>query len=201
MVEKSFFRLKMICGQRETHLAAAYNLIIELQQNDSYTTTDAQEILKLMLETHAPEEKFREKLPVILNYKVGVGAKRIKYFLWMLELYSGIPAPARKHFDSDTLTVEHIHAQANEDFALASEDDLHRLGNMCLLTSTENPSLGNKTFEEKKNTVKEWTKIGKALECHSSREVFTKRVIWDSESIEIREAELIDFAATKVFTV
>ena len=201
MVEKSYFRLKMICGERETHLAAAYNLIIELQQNDTYTTNDAQQILKLMLESHAPEEKFREKLPVILNYKAGIGAKRIKYFLWMLELYSGNPAPARKHFDLDTLTVEHIHAQANEDFALASEDDLHRLGNMCLLTSAENPSLGNKTFEEKKNMVKEWTKIGKALECHSSREVFADFVKWDSATIEMREAKLIDFAATRVFTV
>ena len=62
-------------------------------------------------------------------------------------------------------------------------------------------SSDSKTFEEKKNTVKEWKKSGKALECHSSREVFTDRESWDSESIEIREAGLIDFAATRVFTV
>jgi len=201
MVEKCFFRLKMICGARETHLAAAYNNIIELQQNGSYSNANAKQILKLMIDDHAPDDKFRERLAEVLIYRPGNGAKRLKYFLWMLELYSGNPAPAPKHFDLDTLTVEHIHAQANEKFMLDNEDDLHRLGNMCLLTAAENPSLSNKTFEEKKKTVKDWVINGKALECNLSREVFTKFTNWDSKSIEKRELELVDFAVTKVFKV
>ena len=201
MIEKCYFRLKLICGKRETPLATAYNEIIKLQQSESYNFASATQILSDMLDRHAPEDEFRKKLPELLIYNVGEGPSRIRYFLWMLELYSGIPAPAPKHFDLQTLTVEHIHAQANEGFTLASEDDLHRLGNMCLLTSTENPSLGNKTFEEKKNTVEEWKRSGKALECHSSREVFADFVKWDSATIEMREAKLIDFAATRVFTV
>ena len=201
MVEKCFFRLKMICGARETHLAAAYNDIIELQQNGTYSNANAKQILKLMIDVHATDDKFSERLAEVLIYKQGSKAKRIKYFLWMLELYSGIPAPAPKHFDLDTLTVEHIHAQANEQFMLDNEDDLHRLGNMCLLTAAENPSLSNKTFQEKKKTVEDWVSNGKALECNLSREVFTKFTNWDSKSIEKREAELIDFAVTKVFKV
>ena len=201
MVEKCFFRLKMICGARETHLAAAYNNIIEIQQNGTYSTANAKQILKLMIDDHAPDDKFRERLAEILIYRPGNGAKRLKYFLWMLELYSGNPAPAPKHFDLDTLTVEHIHAQANEKFMLDNEDDLHRLGNMCLLTAAENPSLSNKTFQEKKKTVEDWVSNGKALECNLSREVFTKFTNWDSKSIEKRETELIEFAVTKVFKV
>jgi hypothetical protein len=201
LVEKCFFRLKMICGARETHLAAAYNNIIELQQNGTYSNDSAKQILKLMLDDHAPEAKFREKLAEVLIYRPGIGAKRIKYFLWMLELYSGNPAPAPKHYDLDKLTVEHIHAQANEKYALDSEDDLHRLGNMCLLTSTENPSLNNKTFEEKKKTVEGWIGNGKSLECNLSREVFTKFANWDSKSIEKHETDVINFAVTKVFKV
>jgi hypothetical protein len=201
MVEKCFFRLKMICGARETHLATAYNSIIVLQQSETYSNDAAKQILRLMIEEHAPDEKFSEKLVEVLIYKPGIGAKRLKYFLWMLELYSGNPAPAPKHYDLGTLTVEHIHAQANEQFELDSDDDLHRLGNMCLLTAAENPSLSNKTFEEKKKTVKDWVRNGKALECNLSREVFTKFTNWDSKSIEKRELELVDFAVTKVFKV
>jgi hypothetical protein len=199
MVEKCFFRLKMICGVRETHLAAAYNEIIELQQKQTYSTANAKQILKLMIDTHAPDDKFSEKLAEELIYKAGVGAKRLKYFLWMLELYSGNPAPAPKHFDLNTLTVEHIHAQANEKFALASEGDIHRLGNMCLLTAAENPSLSNKTFEEKKKTVEDWLGNGKSLECNLSRAVFTNFSNWDSASIQKHETDIINFAVTKVF--
>jgi hypothetical protein len=199
MVEKCFFRLKMICGVRETHLAAAYNEIIELQQKQTYSTANAKQILKLMIDTHAADDKFSEKLAEELIYKPGTGAKRLKYFLWMLELYSGNPAPAPKHFDLNTLTVEHIHAQANEEFALASEGDLHRLGNMCLLTAAENPSLSNKTFEEKKKTVEDWLGKGKSLECNLSRAVFTNFANWDSASIQKHENDIINFAVTKVF--
>ena len=78
---------------------------------------------------------------------------------------------------------------------------MHRLGNMCLLTAAENPSLSNKTFQEKKKTVEDWVSNGKALECNLSREVFTKFTNWDSKSIEKRETELIEFAVTKVFKV
>jgi hypothetical protein len=116
---------------------------------------------------------------------------RLNYFLRTLDLYEANPRPARiPQIDLD-YSLEHINPRNPGVGQPLSDDLLHSMGNICLLTPPENALAGNKDFNVKKSV------LSSGAQCTASltRIVFSDpRANWDADAVRERENLLISKA-------
>jgi hypothetical protein len=192
-LERLFFRIKLIQDCHAQVFTHAYRAIFESLNDDSYTTAERRKAFNLLLEQHSPKVSFVLRLKEQLRYRPGDDNKLIKYFLWMIELYSANNPPARIVADLEDYSIEHIFPQAADPNMLREEEDLHRLGNLCLLIPEENSVLSNRSYFDKREIVRAWRDANRDLQCSHSRSVFRFEQ-WTSDEIDHMEERLCDQA-------
>jgi len=193
-LEKLFFRLKVVSGCHASVFSHAYRSIFKALDDNSYSDNLRISNFQELQRKHSQDEAFKFSLQQNLRYQVDGSNSTIKYFFWMIELYTGNPVK-EKTFELDTMSIEHVFPQSGDTAALTNgSDDLHRLGNLCLLTPKENSELYNHPFLNKKAKVLDWRKDGTEMECAHSRDVFVNHDQWGTVEIEQVEEALLDRA-------
>ena len=201
LVERLFFRVKQICRKRESHLSKLYAKWMELIDLGLHDIKIVKDEANKLIKDHASDELFAMDLLSELKY----GDPSVKYFLWMLDLYAAKPAPAPLATDLSELTIEHIAPQSlrNDPIELQNagindQEDIDRLGNLCLLTMPENNDLSDHNFSEKKRIVASWPH---EPFCQLTRIVFLQNTnnSWGSQNMANREFDLVT-RAKQVFS-
>ncbi len=196
-IETSFFRYKTICGQH----AGAFETVLleiaqEIEEGNLQPVVSARIRLRTLLDSRASDKTFESRLSEELQYKPGDKARLVKYFLWNLERSltkgGGIIA------DMSTFEVEHVSPQTP--VAGKPISNVHKLGNLCMLTSEEHDQLGNKSFSEKRKIIQDRLKLSppKRLLVTTSRDLFDNNSDWDEAKVDRRTADLCR-SALKVF--
>jgi hypothetical protein len=201
LVERLFFRVKQICRKKESHLSKLYAKWMDLIDLGLYDIKTVKDDANKLIKSEASDDVFTMALITELKY----GDPKIKYFLWMLDLYLAKPAPAQLATDLSELTIEHIAPQAlrNDPIELQNAgindaEDIHKLGNLCLLTMPENNELSDHNFSEKKRIVASWNH---EPFCQLTRVVYIQHPsnTWGSQDMVTREFDLAN-RAKQVFS-
>jgi hypothetical protein len=198
-IEKVFFRYKTICDRHPGKLDAIYcNYIRVLDSTGRLNLASLKSDLQKLLTEEASDELFALLIKENVKYE-SLKQPMIRYFLQTLDLYRATPAPA-KVILADVIHIEHIGPQSPKSGkAEILNSDIHRLGNLCLLTGAENQMLKNEPFAKKLEIVNGLKAQQKDITSKISREFFDTHTSWDSTQLEAREEALIAFAL-KVFT-
>jgi hypothetical protein len=194
VLEKTFFRYKIICGGAPGGLDSIYNRYIRaLDSTGNFNILSFKSDLQQLMDEKATDELFKLQIQTKLNY-LRMTSPLIRYFLQMLDLYAANPKPARQVFD-DVIHIEHIGPQSPKTGKKEIDDeDIHRLGNLCLLSAFENPHLRNLPFAAKLQIVDEWKSSGQFISSKLSKNFFDSHTSWDSTLLVKREEDLIDKA-------
>jgi len=157
MIERSFFRYKVICNQHINSLNTLYlKHSKEIRQNpEVYNVNDLKSEFNSLLERKSNDQTFKNRLDELM-YQTSAGNKNLKYFLITLEYYSdwyydganGLPQCRNKNlvYDFNNTTIEHIHSQSPGNSVPSLEPTTHKLGNLTILGSQANERLENKPF-------------------------------------------------------
>lgn len=181
MIERTYFRYKLICNQHETPLKNIYYQESLLIRNNpgGYDTSSLRTKLNNLINTKANDISFRNSLST-LEYQEKGGNKPLKYFLMTIEYYyqwyttgaAGTPACLDKNrvYDFAGTSIEHVYprnAQANSvDQNL--EPVKNALGNLTIMDPAQNTLGSNEQFPNKKplylqSTVDLTKKIGNEI--------------------------------------
>jgi hypothetical protein len=161
LLERFFFRFRIVCGGSETDIAKVYMKFIRaLEANGTLNFPTAINDLQATMQKKTPQRggspiaKFDDaKFIELLNAKITYqSANRVKYFFNLIELYS-LPTITGKTVNLKSWWVEHIFPQNPSTGAKLPDTDLHSMGNLCLLDPKMNKKLQNKDFDDKKKTV------------------------------------------------
>ncbi|MBD2730835.1 DUF262 domain-containing protein [Nostoc sp. FACHB-892] len=163
ILEKVFFRYKIICNQHVTPLKTIYyQELLEIRQNpDSYNASSLRQKLRRLIDDKAPERVFKTNLETLEYRDSGGSNKPLKYFLMAVEYYYqwykngavGNPECVDKSrvYDFAGTSIEHIYPQNAEKSFLDSnlEPLKNTLGNLTILDPAQNTYGGNDTFVQK----------------------------------------------------
>lgn len=127
----------------------------------------------------------------------------VRYFLWKYEKYLSKKTGARISDDawnkiwniSPSKSVEHIYPQNPTMFyppLLDFERNVHRLGNLTILTPEQNSQAGRQLFNIKKEIYRNSGLLVNQKIVKDSNGI--ERISWNIADIDVRETELIDFA-------
>ncbi|MEH1901007.1 MAG: DUF262 domain-containing HNH endonuclease family protein [Nostoc sp.] len=164
ILEKVFFRYKIICNQHVTPLKSIYyQELLAIRENpDSYNASSLRQKLQRLIDDKAPERVFKTNLETLEYRDSGGSNKPLKYFLMTVEYYYqwykngavGNPQCVDKSrvYDFAGTSIEHIYPQNAEKSFLDSnlEPLKNTLGNLTILDPAQNTYGGNDTFLEKK---------------------------------------------------
>lgn len=198
-IEISFFRYKTICGQ---HAGSFEKVLLEIakevEDGELKPVESAQIKLQALLDAHASDKIFELRLAEQLQYKPGDKAKLIKYFLWKLE--RSLTKGGGVVVALDKFEIEHVSPQTPPTGKPIS--NVHRLGNLCMLTSEEHAQLSNKSFPAKQKVIQDRGKLSppKRLLVTTSRDVFEDNSDWNEEKVDQRTSALCQ-DAIEVFRV
>ena len=206
LVERLFFRVKIICRKRETYLKALYSPWMQQLQDGTFNMVNAKKEANNLIKNEANDVLFSTSL---ISELTGEGNRgNLRYFLWLMDIYSANPAPRQVTIDRSTMTIEHIQPQSllNDPVAMAlaginDSEDIQRLGNLCLLTIQENAALSDNSFSDKRAMVASWLGQIKHLTCALSRSVYEQHPsnTWTTSDIVTREQSITQHAC-KVFS-
>lgn len=162
IVEKVYFRYKIICNQHATSLKTIYyDESLAIRDNpSSYNVSELRQKLQKLINSKASDFTFKNNLET-LEYKESGGNKPLKYFLMTVEYYyqwyqngsTGTPLCKDKSrvYDFAGTSIEHIYpqnARKNKDENL--EPLKNTLGNLTILDPAQNTIGGNDPFDAKK---------------------------------------------------
>lgn len=204
IVEKVYFRYKIICNQHASSLKSIYyeeSLIIREDPN-SYNVTGLKQKLQKLINSKASDITFRNGLET-LDYKESGGSnKPLKYFLMTLEYYyqwyqaggSGTPVCKDKSrvYDFAGTSIEHIYPQKpDKNFRDEKLEPLkNTLGNLAILDPAQNTIGGNDPFNVKRSLYQESSvQMTKNIAANTT---------WTEQEITNHKNLLIDIAL-KVF--
>jgi len=163
MVEKVFFRYKLICNQHVTPLKQLYyEEAKKIRDNPSlYNTTSLKNKLNALLSTRANDTTFKSHLEGI-EYQPAGNNKVLRYFLLTIEYYyecykhngTGSKSCIDKSrvYDFSDTSIEHIYPR-NADIPdqIADIEPLkNTLGNLCIMDPDQNSTADNDIFNDKK---------------------------------------------------
>ncbi|MBE9116821.1 DUF262 domain-containing protein [Lusitaniella coriacea LEGE 07157] len=161
VVEKVFFRYKIICNQHATALRNIYyaeSLRIR-EDTDSYETSGLKQKLNRLIATKASDSTFENGLKMLEYKQSGGSNKPLKYYLMTAEYYcqwylngaKGTPLCTEKNriYDFAGTSIEHLYPKSAKDKNEKLEPLKHKLGNLTILDPSQNSSKGNEPFEEK----------------------------------------------------
>jgi len=200
MVEKTFFRYKTICSRQIGPLEAVFYKIIEYMDHFNRLNLDfAAEELQRLLDERASESMFEIGLDEF-SYQPGSKARRIKYFLWTLDRYAANPAPAPIVIELDHFEIEHVAPQRPRG-GNTPVPNVDTLGNLCILTDSENVELSNLDFPEKLTKVNKWRENQTFITAKLSKQIFDNHSSWGEAQIQVRTTDLKERACKAFRTV
>lgn len=196
LIERFFFRFRVVCTGSEVQIADVYMKIIrQLEANGNLNFAVVANDLATKTSQHASDDDFKFWLEQTVNYEANT--QRVKYFFNMIEIYSYNPTPKRKVADLRDWSIEHIYPQKPKNNAPVLDDGLlHSMGNLCLLDPKVNSHLHNKDFADKKAKVAELKAqpVPKKIEVDDAdaRSIFEGPLsTWGPTEIAAREAKLL----------
>lgn len=145
------------------------------------------------------KKKLRERMPSIGEVKAlfpniiytddfTKQRKLIRYILVKLDEKNN-----KLGFDYDNMTIEHIIPQSKIGTENFTQEVVGQIGNLILVTEEINNKLKNKSFQEKKNILKE--------SGYSIPDEIIKSSKWDKEDIIKRTEKMIDQAYNNVWKI
>ncbi|WP_222838788.1 DUF262 domain-containing protein [Nostoc cycadae] len=203
IVEKVFFRYKIICNQHANSLKNIYyeeSLLIR-QNPDTYDVSTLRQKLHKLIKTKASDLTFKNGLET-LEYKESRGGnKPLKYYLMTVEYYyqwyqagaTGTPICKDKSriYDFAGTSIEHIYPQNSKSKDEKLEPLKNTLGNLTILDPAQNSIGGNEPFEVKKPLYQESS-------IQLTRDIANNQT-WSEQEIINHKNLLID-VALKVFS-
>ena len=201
LIERLFFRVKVICRQKESYLRDLYSEWMRQIYEGNYQFANVVTGAKNLIDRKANDNDFVNSL--IKAMQGDENRNYLKYFLLTLDLYTANPSPAQLAIVRSTLSVEHVQPQnlLNDPVAMSQAgindaEDIQRLGNLCLLSIEENASLSDNPFAAKKAQVAAWLGNGRHLSRALSREVYEHHPAntWTSADISAREQSIANRA-------
>lgn len=203
MLEKTFFRYKLICNQHVTPLKQLYyDQAKEIRQNPStYNTDTLKTKLNTLIDTKANNTVFKSHLEA-LEYQPGGNNKVLRYFLltieYYYECYKHNATPTRHCIDksrvydfSDT-SIEHIYPR-NADVADQVPDIeplKNTLGNLCIMDPNQNSTADNDMFSAKKSIYQ--------ISTVRMLQEIAQKTDWTKSDIEYSKTNMINMAL-KIF--
>lgn len=204
MVERTFFRYKIICNQHVTPLKGIYyQESLAIRQNPvSYNVSSIRVKLQNLINTKATDLTFRNSLNLVEYKESGGSNKPLKYFLMTVEYYyqwykSGATGAAvctdkSRVYDFAGTSIEHIYPRNANSSVLDStlEPFKDGLGNLTIMDPAQNSIGGNDAF------------ANKAPLYQRSSALLTQEIgsqtAWTRNEIDSHQRLLID-AALKIF--
>jgi hypothetical protein len=163
MIERTYFRYKLICKQHETPLKTIYYQESLSIRNDpsGYNPSTLRTKLNTLINSKANDISFKNDLAT-LEYQEKGGNKPLKYFLMTIEYYyqwyitgaAGTPTCIDKNrvYDFAGTSIEHIYPKnappASIDQSL--EPIKNSVGNLTIMDPAQNTLGGNDPFAVKK---------------------------------------------------
>lgn len=154
ILEKVFFRYKIICNQHATPLQKIYREeSVSIRTNPAnYSTASLKQKLQALLNARASNQSFKSNLEGLQYKETGGGSnKALKYFLLTAEYYypwfnqgaSGTPTCLDKNriYDFSSTTIEHVYprnAASSSVFNANLEPVKNSLGNLTILDPAQN---------------------------------------------------------------
>jgi len=207
ILEKAFFRYKLICNQ---HVGSLKNIYYEealrIRSNPStYNLNTLKTKLRKLIHEKANDNIFSNALK-ILEYKESGGSnKTLKYLLFNVEYFfewyingaNGTPRCLDKSriYDFNDTSIEHIYPRN----PLPNEKDSNiepiknTLGNLSIMDPTQNTLSGNEKYTNKINTYK-------CLSVNHLKNIAENNTEWSTNEINENEKFIINLAL-KVFTI
>lgn len=201
MVERAFFRYKLICNQHAASLKAIYlqEALAIRTGVGAYNVNQLKTKLKALVNGKAGDAVFQSGLAA-LQYQESGGNKPLKYFLMTIEYYyqwyktgaAGIPKCTDKSrvYDFTGTSIEHVYPQRAAPPDANLEPIKNTLGNLTIMDPVQNSTGGNDDFATKKP-------IYGASSVVLTQEIGGKPV-WTTIEISTQQGLLID-VALKVF--
>jgi len=204
LLERFFFRFRIVCGGSETDIAKVYMKFIRALEangglNFNTVVNDLQETMQKKIQQRGggsiakfDDAKFIELLNAKITYQ---SAPRVKYFFNLIELYS-LGNKLSKTVNLKLWWIEHIFPQNPSTGTKLPDGDLHSMGNLCLLDPEMNKKLQNKDFEDKKKTVAFYKNQPKLedkiiIDDNDARTIFEgPATAWGMTEINARRQEL-----------
>lgn len=205
IVEKVFFRYKIICNQHATSLKTIYyEESLAIRSNpSSYNVSGLKQKLRKLINSKASDFTFKNGLET-LEYKNSGGNKPLKYFLMTAEYYYQWYTEGKKEtplckdksriYDFAGTSIEHVYPQnADINFKNENLEPLRNtLGNLTILDPAQNTKGGNDPFDIKKPLYQESS-------VQITRNIATNTT-WTEQEITKHKNLLIDIAL-KVFSL
>ncbi|ACB52631.1 hypothetical protein cce_3283 [Crocosphaera subtropica ATCC 51142] len=204
MVERTFFRYKLVCNEHITPLKNIYSQeAVAIRKNaQSYNPETLREKLNNLIQSKTSDSIFKNNLKNLKYQETGTSNKPLKYFLMSIEYYyqwysngsTGKPLCLDKSrvYDFAGTSIEHIYPrnpkQTDKDDHI--EPIKNSLGNLTIMDPQQNGIGDNEPFLRKKT-------------LYQQSSVFLNKEIgnkphWTLEEISNHEDFLID-AAVKIF--
>jgi uncharacterized protein with ParB-like and HNH nuclease domain len=204
MLERTFFRYKLICNEHITPLKTIYSQeAINIRNNpQSYNIETLRTKLNNLIQSKASELTFRNALALLKYQETGTSNKPLKYFLMSIEYYyqwykngaNSRPLCLDKSrvYDFAGTSIEHIYPRnpTNTDKDDNIEPLKNSLGNLTIMDTVENGRGDNDPFLTKKHLYQRSSVV-------LTQEIGTK-THWTVTEIESHERLLID-AAIAIF--
>ena len=202
LIERFYFRYKVICGGRVGDLDSAYfEVMKQIQVESAVNLTFAARRFQDLIDVTANDAKFSLLLQEKLSYSESSRARsRVKYFLYTLDNYS-FPAPPRITIDDLSLFhIEHIGPQNPASAQNLTFAELNDLGNLTLLNPEINNKLSNLGFKKKQEKAQHLKSNNIHIDVVDAAELFYHSSFesWGSVQIQERREHLIK-QALKIF--
>lgn len=210
ILEKAFFRYKIICNKHATPLQTIYSEEASSIRNDvtNYNISSLEQKLRNLISDKASDSEFQRNLE-LLQYKLTGGGsnKPLKYFLLTVEYYyswfkqgsSGVPNCLDKSrvYDFGSTSIEHIYPQNAKQTSSLYDSNLetlkHSLGNLTLLDPAQNVAGNDDGFLIKKP-------IYQNSSIFLTRDEVGEKMAWTKNEIESHKNLLVDIGM-KVFRI
>ncbi|MEI6441975.1 MAG: DUF262 domain-containing HNH endonuclease family protein [Nostocales cyanobacterium ELA583] len=199
IIEKAFFRYKLICNQHVTSLKTIYcqEALVIRNNPASYNISSLTTKLQNLINTKAPDSIFRNALGLLVYQESG-GNKPLKYFLMTVEYYyqwyklgeNSIPTCLDKSrvYDFAGTSIEHVYPRnATAPVLDTSLEPLkNTLGNLTIMDPAQNTIGGNESF-----TIKQ--PLYQSSSVALTQEIGSKAA-WNQTEIDNHKTSLIDIA-------
>ncbi len=208
IIERTFFRYKLICNQHATPLKKIYSEeSLAIRSNpDSYNISSLRTKLQNIVKVKASDSTFRTSLN-LLEYKESGGGsnKPLKYFLMTVEYYyqwykngaNGMPTCTDKSrvYDFAGTSIEHIYPCNATGGVLDNslEPFKNTIGNLTIMDPAQNNIGGNDNFIAKRELYLESSVL-------LTKEIIGEKLIWEQTDINNYNIFLIE-AAIEIFRV
>ncbi|PJH86276.1 MULTISPECIES: DUF262 domain-containing protein [Pseudomonas] len=203
VLEKFCFRYLIIVEASKTEAISIFNRhAVDIRRNPAkYDPRTLTNDLRELLETHAPDDLFRDRLS-LLHYPRSQSKKIVKYFLMTLEHFvnwydggaQGSPLCRDKVrvFDFEMATIEHVYAENATERDDELDTLLDTLGNLTILSQFENNNVGAASFAEKRAVF--------AASTSTLNQQIAAEPVWTAEIIHSRKLRLVEIG-TKIFII